>query len=75
MTTTEKEFVAVATAAAKFLEMGRTETAYCLDDLARKMNRDLTYRKNGHKLLSGMPRTPIHIESPLEAAGLRPIST
>lgn len=73
MTVTEAEFNAVAHAALEFFHLSQTETAFCLDELARKMNRELTnastlsFRKHG----PGIGPKPWAVESPLESAGLR----
>lgn len=73
MTVTEKEFEAVAYAALRFFDGGLTETAFVLDDLARKMNRELANKATlpARRFGPMNGREPWRVESPLEAAGLR----
>lgn len=73
MSITEIEFLEVANAAMENFRAGNINTALVFDELARKMNRELTirnsleYRKHG----PGIGPKPFHVDSPLEAAGLR----
>jgi hypothetical protein len=75
----EKEFVAVASAANAALDEGDKSTAYILDDLARKMNAALSKntarRAVGNYPLSGGGLPSFEIESPLESTGRRPKNT
>jgi len=72
----EKEFHAVAYAAANALNKGDKEIAYTLDDLARKMNAALS-KQSARKILGNWPMRDgslpkFEVESPLESTGRRP---
>lgn len=72
----EKEFYAVATAAANALNRGDKETAYTLDDLAKKMNAALS-RTAGRQAIGNFPLREgglpkFEVETPLQSQGLRP---
>jgi len=72
----EKEFYAVATAASTALNRGDKETAYTLDDLAKKMNtapsKAVVRRAIGNFPLREGSLPKFEVESPLEASGRRP---
>ena len=69
----EKEFHLVAEAASTLLAQRRTEEAYILDDLARKMNHALSRNTVKGLWRSGRAHLDIaEVESPLESSGKRP---
>jgi hypothetical protein len=72
----EKEFLAVAVAANDALDKGDVETAYTLDDLARKINNSLSKstsrRACGNYPMTGGSLPTYETESPLESTGRRP---
>lgn len=71
---TEKDFTAVGHAAMELWKAGDQVTAIVLDELARKINGALSAASSkAWRVLGGnygLKRPPI--ESPLEAAGMRP---
>ena len=70
--TSEKDFLVVSHFALEAWEKGDKKNAIVLDELARRINRAITIASAFRfGPTNAPPGTGLHIESPLEAAGLR----